>query len=257
MFQKNKNTSQTLNEKPKVRIGYWVVLTTSLLIAIIFLIPLPEPVPATTQIPAASIVNGVAATWPCTPPITWKFNSTIAPKGALEDTQKAFDEYAKNTGLIFQYKGETDEIPQNSDLENPKHSEKRTANIIVAYAYSPGDGTPESTLLDGQDTGAAKTATATVSRKRLGLISQPTNTLTAADIVIKPLNKKIVGKKTYGGKSNTYAFILHEVGHAIGLDHANVTQISIMTPALDGTIDTLSTADKTSLRTLYASCLTK
>lgn len=243
------------DQRPATRPGYLYMLAFTCLIAIIFLAPLPDPVPSVTTIPAASVEHGVPATWDCSTPITWTFNPVGANPGTLEDITSVFDDYHRITGLNFRYDGTTTDIPQRDDLVNGANLTARPSDIVIAVAQpalSTSTG-QTSTLLDTDDAGAAKTSTATEARARLGFIHSPSNRILAADIVLRP-SADLANGDSYGGQSGQKAFLTHEIGHAVGLDHAEPFAASVMTPTLDGHVTTLQPLDTSALRSLYSHC---
>jgi len=231
---------------------YLAALGVTLTFTALLTVPLPNPVYTPGPVRAATVDGGVPATWPCRHDVTWAFNPNAAPAGALPDLSDVFATYASLTGLTFHYQGTTTSLPQADDLATGSIG-RRDADIVVAFAWPAGSGmTPTSSLLDNPDTGAAKTATATEFRDRLGVIRGPENSILAANIVVVP---DVGTGVNYGGRSTVKAFLLHETGHAIGLDHAKASQQSIMTPTLDGSVTALTTTDAAAITGLYQQCL--
>jgi hypothetical protein len=125
---------------------------------------------------------------PCTP-ITWLFNPAAAPAGAQKLLADAFDYVGSITGLTFRYGGTT-AAPPNAD----------TAGTIVV-GWVRGLGGP-----DGQATQSAMSTSVgpRITGAGIELDADRTHPVTFGNWGWGPV-------------------VLHEIGHAVGLDHVTDT----------------------------------
>lgn len=174
---------------------------------------MPLPTPKQNQhltIEAINKVDGIPATWHnCQ--ISIDINTTYAPPGALEDVNDILNQIEQNTNLTFNPRNTTNTIPQ--DITTP---EKNRTNIILAWGNKPGTGQPESysTYLNNIDlAGRAGTITEWQPQR---ILREAANNILQADAVIDQ-----GAPKNMGGKSGHRGWIYHELGHTLGLGHAN------------------------------------
>jgi len=186
-----------------------------------------------------SYSDGHAVRWNPCQTIRWRINLTYAPHGALSDTKEAFSRLARNTGMTFSYAGTTSRIPQKNWSDHVTTDTK--PNIIVAWA-KPGSGTGRSTLLPSGAAGyggwAARTWVTTDGE------NHPMRILAGFALLNRNTNSLAGG---YGSGETRGQLILHELGHAIGLEHTS-DKHQIMYPTLLNRLRTsYGDGDKTGL----------
>lgn len=161
-----------------------------------------------------SSANGQVIRWnPCRV-ITYQVNMTGASAGALIDVQGAMSRLASANGLSFRYAGTTAAIPQKSWLSSWPTT---TADIVVAWAYA-GTGAGRSTILPSSAAGEggwASTGTYTPSGSIVWQIRH-------GFVVLNRANNSAM-RPGFGAGQTRGELLLHEVGHAVGLQHTSAT----------------------------------
>lgn len=159
-----------------------------------------------------SSANGQVIRWnPCRV-ITYQVNMTGASAGALIDVQGTMSRLATANGLSFRYLGSTGAIPQKAWLSSWPTT---TADIVVAWAYA---GTGRSTILPSTaageggwtSTGAYTPAGSIVWQIRHGFV-----------VLNRASNSAM--RPGFGAGQTRGELLLHEVGHAVGLQHTSAT----------------------------------
>ena len=182
----------------------------------------------------SSYVAGKPVRWnPCAP-IHWRFRTTGAPTGGLSMAKSAVWRIAVATGIRFVYDGTTTATPTSKWLPSSTTSVRP---VLIGWT----DGA-HSDLLAGRPAnvlGVTRTAYfgATVDGTTLAATK-------AAVIALDRTNKLPM----YGSLSWS-ATLLHELGHAMGLDHVGATS-QLMYPMLHKNIYSLQYGDKAGLARL-------
>ena len=168
--------------------------------------------------------DGSVIRWDPCKTIVWRFNPRQAPTGALKDVKTAFAKISKVSGLTFRYGGTTSTLPRSSYGMNRSSGLKRLP-LVVAWAQ-PGTGTGHSDLANGGVAGRGgfvyTYGYASGGKLRPEIVT---------GYVVLSTKYKWLPSGFADGKSRRGGLLLHEIGHAVGLDHVNDTKM-IMNPML-------------------------
>jgi len=170
-----------------------------------------------------SYSDGHVVRWnPCAT-IHWRVNLNYAPRGALSDVKEAFARLARNTGMVFSYAGTTSSIPQKNWAATVTTDQR--PHIVVAWAR-PGSGPGRSTLLPSGAAGYGGWAAR--SWAEMDGTRHPMRIIAGFALLNRNTNDLTGG---YGSGDTRGQLLLHELGHAIGLEHTS-DKHQIMYPTL-------------------------
>jgi hypothetical protein len=169
--------------------------------------------------------------------IHWTFNPAGAPVGGLTAVQSAVARVEQVTGLHFAYDGTSTAVPTGS------------------YLSSQGYATGFSPLLVGWSTPAESTLLANQPASLVGMDqtiwAQPASGATHIVSGVVALNSDVTAATS--GRNSWYTFALHELGHAVGLNHTtDATQI--MAPTIPPNATDYGSGDLAGLAKVGGSC---
>lgn len=154
--------------------------------------------------------------------------TTAARDRALKDVQGAFHRASKRTGLTFKYKGRTTELPRNAANESWS-SRQKAAEIVVAWVNQSRDKY-RTNLLTNSGSGYPSGVGGWMLR---GWTNDRGNWEAAVGrgfVVINAAQRSRY-KEGFGSGVTRGALLLHELGHALGLDHVGSTN-QLMYPTM-------------------------
>ncbi len=155
---------------------------------------------------------------PCAAPITVRINTRAVPRGQRRSvvhlTRVAVHRLAQASGLRFRYRGHTADVPSSSNLGT------QPADLVVAFVDPDQTDFP----LAGWTAGYGGTLYHT------GLTSAAP-VITQGFVVIDQPQTARWSHSTHQRGITLEALLLHELGHAVGLDHVS-DRGQVMAPEL-------------------------
>jgi hypothetical protein len=179
----------------------------------------------------SSIVSGKPVRWNPCQAIHWKFRTTGAPTGSGAVVKDTIAKVAAATGIRFVYDGTTTATPTSAWL--PKTSSGIRPVLIGWTDASHSD------LLRNQPA-----AVLGVTRTAYFGILQGTTTLAATKAAVIALDR--TNRLPLTGAVSWKTTMLHELGHAMGLDHVGNNN-QLMYPVLQRDLYGLQSGDKAGL----------
>lgn len=152
--------------------------------------------------------DGTPVRWNPCEPIRWVFNAADAPPGVRVDLDRAFGEVAAATGLRFRFAGETDELPrrERSPYQPERYGDDAWAPILIAWTSPDDTDVP----LSATDRGVSVP---------VAVGDGSVDVFVSGQVVFNPDRPLVAGFEDR--RSSWGATILHELGHAVGLDHVD------------------------------------
>ena len=200
-----------------------VSILTPLLAVVGIIATVPQPAAgaiATYRLSYGSLPNGTKPVlrWNgCQTAITYKVNLAAVPSSLrttiLSETKGSVARISKATGITFSYKGSTTEVPRVGSLP------KQTAEIVIAYT------TPDKTTynITGSILGEGGFSYAWASVTSGGKTTYRIAIQRGFVVIDTPqMLRMTVGG--YGAGSRRTNLLLHELGHAMGLQHVTDTR---------------------------------
>ncbi|NNM46754.1 matrixin family metalloprotease [Knoellia koreensis] len=182
---------------------------------------------ATYKLATVSLPNGTKPIlrWnPCQRVVTYKVNLAAVPSASrarvLSETQGSVARVSAATGISFSYKGSTSEVPQ------PGSASRQSAEVIIAWT------TPSKTQysLAGSVAGQGGFSYAWAGRTVNGASTYSYAAQRGFVVIDTPqaLSQLTGG---YGTGLRRTNLVMHELGHAVGLQHVSDTR-QLMYPSL-------------------------
>ncbi|WP_127783608.1 matrixin family metalloprotease [Rhodococcus sp. X156] len=201
----------------------------------------PDPAPVTTT-GAASVSydgyalhhnpDGTVIRWNPCEPIPYQVNPRNGGPTAEADAAAAVDIVRRESGLNLVYTGTTDVVPQRGHGFDGTPANPRTP-LVIAWA-APGTGPGTSSLLNGMGGAAGVGGVTTWSYTPPGAAQATPWQVVSGFVVLDSRTYPQLAPGFGPAASSTRGrLVLHELGHAIGLDHTN-TPGQVMNPTVSG-----------------------
>lgn len=190
----------------------------------------PAPVTGNPSDYALNITDGQSMRWnPCAV-VHWRADLRLAPPGALATVQQAVSTLGAATGITFAYDGTTSYIPQQGSAPQP-------APLVISFGQHLGRPLGSNLL-----TGAGQIGEGGYHTYGAWNGHGFTYRITSGYVVVDSDAYRFRSTQVQTGT------LLHELGHAVGLNHAKQTQ-EVMYPVItDSTATHYNAGDLTGLR---------
>jgi hypothetical protein len=164
---------------------------------------------------STNVYSGWVQRWNPCQVINYRVNAASAPAGELSRVFSAVASVSQATGLRFNYVGTTDYVPENGDWNQP-------ADLVISFANHNGMSGGSTYLSGANQLGEGGFQSTYVTSN--GHISS--YKITKGYAVIDAV------AYGYGSAKVRNDTLLHELGHAVGLNHAHYTS-EIMYPVIN------------------------
>lgn len=162
---------------------------------------------------STNVFAGQRMRWnPCSV-VHWRADLRMAPAGTLTALKSAVAALSAKTGITFVYDGAATYIPQKGSYAQP-------SPLVVSFAHHPGRPSASNYLTGGTNVGYGGYL-ATGSYQKGKVVYQ----ITKGFVVIDADRYPFLSTKIRNG------VLLHELGHAVGLNHAKY-QSELMYPTI-------------------------
>ena len=228
--------ARTRSTAPRPALDSSQSLITAPVTEVVETVPVTAPTTPTTAATGPytllNVDNGEPTRWNPCQPVPWQFNPTGAPAGGLTAIQSALATVSAKTGLQFRYEGPVATVPSARYLNQPWGSFRP---LLIGWSTAS-----ESDLLAG---GSASL----VGMARIlwtGSYDAQGNNHTQIASGVVALNRATTAGMT--GPGSWYTFVLHELGHAVGLGHVDDAQ-QLMRATIPAHLGTYGSGDTAGL----------
>lgn len=193
------------------------------------------------------LADGSPAAWrPCRT-IVWAVDLRAAPQQGLADVHRAVALAEQATGLRFSYAGAVAAVPQRAWLQ-PGGWPPGLPDLVLAWARPAGSVGPESDLLGGDgEAGVAGWAAEDEGTGRAWIERAVVVLDPGRDGQFEPGPRPGRVGLLRAGRPPRVRLLLHELGHALGLDHVDDTG-QVMHPTIKATGSSWGPGDLRGLR---------
>lgn len=198
----------------------------------------------------------VAARWNPCQVVTYRvnptYNSGLSSKRrrAVSEVQEAFRRLSAETGIQFKYVGTSSQIPKNTRTRR-WHQTQTSAEIVVAWV-NQASYRSRSDLL-GRSGKGYSAGTGGYAFKYWKTGSSPWQGVTGRGFVVLDVKQDRKFSWGFGRGKTRGSLILHELGHALGLQHVGATSQTMYPSVLWRSSAKYNSGDQTGLRKLGAS----
>ncbi len=170
-----------------------------------------------------------------------------ARQGALHDVREAVSRAASRTGLSFRFVGTTGEVPRDSG--GSSWSQRQSAAELVIAWVDPDSGTYGSNLLS-QVGGRYASGTGGWAWRAWTNGSGQWRLAIGRGFVVINADHNGSYRRGFGRGTTRGALLLHEIGHALGLNHVGATDELMYPTMLRRSHSTYKDGDQRGLRKL-------
>ena len=198
--------------------------------------------------------NTVIARWNPCQTITYRVNAGLAGNtaarrlAAVNDVKRAFARASAVSGMTFRYAGGTSQVPTNTSAST-WYGRQTSAEIVVAWANQSVKG-KKSTLLGRSSSGGYVAGTGGYAFKYWKSGSAPWTGVSGRGFVVLNAAQNSKFRPGFGAGSTRGELLMHEIGHAMGLNHVSSTSQVMYPTILSRTTAAYSTGDRTGLQRL-------
>lgn len=205
--------------------------------------------------------NKVIARWNPCQTITYRVNAGLAGNtrarrlAAINDVKRAFGRASAVSGMNFRYAGTTTQIPTNTS-SNAWYARQTSAEIVVAWANQTVKG-KKSNLLGRSSRGGYVAGTGGYAFKYWKAGSAPWTGVSGRGFVVLNAAQNSKFRPGFGSGSTRGELLMHEIGHAVGLNHVSSTSQVMYPTILSRSTAAYSAGDRLGLQRLGAanSCI--
>lgn len=184
---------------------------------------------------------------PCTT-ITYAVNVRLAGDtdkaraSALADVHEAMERAAARTGLTFRYSGRTTEVPR--DAEESWSERQQAAEIVIAWVDQDQARSRSNLLIRSGDGYVSGTGGWVWKAWTSGGTWE---LAVGRGFVVINADHRRTYRPGFGSGVTRGALLLHEIGHALGLDHVGSTRELMYPKMLNRASSTYKSGDRTGL----------
>lgn len=171
--------------------------------------------------------------------------STAARAAAVTDVKGAFRRMSQRTGIEVAYVGRTDEIPRDGASESWS-TKQRAAEIVVAWV-DQDRAAKRSNLMGNSGGGYPSGVGGWMMRAWSGSGGTWRTAIGRGFVVINADHNRLY-TSGFGSGMTRGALLLHEIGHALGLDHVGSTAQLMYPQMLDRGMSGYHEGDRRGLR---------
>lgn len=194
----------------------------------------PSTAASTAPYAVSHVLDGKPVRWdPCTP-IHWQYRTSGQVRGGFPVVQRAVREIAKATGTTWVYDGAVRTAPTTAALPR---SRSARAPVLIGWTSAGA-----SDLLRGQP----RSVVAVTRHVWFGTVRDGKTTAAIKGAVVALDHTQ---RLPLTGPLSWQAVLLHELGHAVGLDHVSDRR-QLMSPVMRPAVFALGAGDRAGLRRL-------
>ena len=175
--------------------------------------------------------GGAPARWNPCQAVPWVFNAAGAPVGGITVVRTALARVSQLTGLRFQYLGTTSAAPSSTYLHQAWGAYKP---LLIGWSDAA-----HSDLLAGSGPGH-------VGETRVSWVGRSTPAGARAELATGVVVFNRASRAALWGANSRYTYALHELGHAVGLGHADAAA-NVMSTVIPAAVRDYGLGDRTGL----------
>ena len=193
---------------------------------------------------------------PCQAAVTFAVNPRLAGDtaqsraAAVDDVRAAFHRVGKRTGITFQYRGTTTEIPSSTKKQSWA-DRQQAAEIVVAWVDQTR-AKYRTDLMTDSGSGYGSGVGGWMMRAWTDSRGAWHAAIGRGFVVLNSAHNGLY-ERGFGSGTTRGALLLHEVGHAMGLGHAGSTREIMYPTMLDRSSSAYKSGDRAGLKKVGSS----